>query len=98
MSYKYTQLVVPFSLWSGSVPVHNISCAIFLGNDKIATGSETGVVCLWTIEDGKVIPEYFLTGHFSSITALVFDTFYGNECVVSSKFQFPLINIGRIII
>lgn len=86
MSYRYNQLVIPFALWSGSVPVHNISCALFFGDEKIATGSETGVICLWSIRENQVTPEYLLIGHVSPITALVYDTFYSTESIVSSKF------------
>ena len=84
MAFKYNQLVLPFALWSGSEPTHNITCALFLGNHKIATGSETGMICLWKVQENVLTPEFLLTGHQAPITALVCDTYSQNDCLVSS--------------
>jgi WD40 repeat protein len=80
--YKYSNLIVPTGIWSGT-PKHKITCVTFLGDNKLATGSATGLICLWSITENDIIPTIILSGHKTLVSALVYDEFDQNPSLVS---------------
>jgi hypothetical protein len=85
MAFKYNQVAVPFCQWSGEAPSHKITCSTFAGDHGIATGSLSGLICLWSWDAAslELSPRVILVGHKAPISSLVYDEYYGNPCVVS---------------
>lgn len=80
---KYSNLIVPIAVWTDSPPSHNITSAVFLGNNALATGSETGLICIWSISSTSLVPQILLSGHTKRVSSLIYDTFDDNQSLVS---------------
>ena len=84
MSFKYNQLVLPFALWSVSPPEHSITCMTCVRSDIIATGSDSGLVCIWRVLNDRLVPLHVLVGHSDSISCIITETIYHVPCLISS--------------
>eukprot|EP00026_Physarum_polycephalum_P000855 Phypoly_transcript_00856.p1 GENE.Phypoly_transcript_00856~~Phypoly_transcript_00856.p1 ORF type:complete len:1321 (+),score=184.89 Phypoly_transcript_00856:66-3965(+) len=81
-----SQLVLPIALWAGPPP-HSVTAMIILSRSALVTGSNSGQLCIWTIDSeqksGGLAPFIFCLGHSAPISALVECSYEENDAFVS---------------